>query len=163
MAIQSRKGQYDKFDPEKLLPGEWAVVTQGDPNSGDGLSVYMCFKAGTVKRMATYEDMVENINQASGDAIAKQIQAAISAAITACKNATQAAQTQTSAAEQAAADARAAITSTNQAATAANTAAARAEKAAENIEGLIDNTRVTNIENDVAAIKELLANALITE
>lgn len=67
MAIQSRRGAYNKFDPQKLLPGEWAVVISGDPNAADGLAVYMCFKAGTVKRMATYEDMVENIANATED------------------------------------------------------------------------------------------------
>ena len=51
----------------------------------------------------------------------------------------------------------------NKAVIAAQAAAERANKAAENIEGLIDGTRVTNIENDVAAIKEFLANALITD
>lgn len=51
----------------------------------------------------------------------------------------------------------------NRAAAAANEAAARAEKAAENIEGLIDNTRVTNIENDVAALKQLMSKALISD
>lgn len=62
MAIQNRMGLYKDFNPEKLLPGEWAVVLSGDPKAADGTSVYMCFNAGKVKRMATYEDMVENIN-----------------------------------------------------------------------------------------------------
>lgn len=163
MAIQCRRGPYNKFDPQKCSPAEWNVITSGDPNAADGLSVYICFKAGVVKRMATFEDMVENIDQASGEAIAKQIQAAISAAINACENATQAAQTQASAAEQAAADARTAITAVNQAASAANTAAERAIKAAENIEGLIDNTRVTNLETKVNALTQAMGNTLSTE
>ena len=33
MAIQMRRGEYGKFDPEKLLPAEWAVVLSGDPNT----------------------------------------------------------------------------------------------------------------------------------
>ena len=61
MAIQSRRGQYGDFDPSKLLPGEWAGVLSGDPNAKDGKSIYYAFAAGNVKRMATYEDMVENI------------------------------------------------------------------------------------------------------
>lgn len=67
MAIQTRRGSYDDFDPAKMLPGELATVTSGDPGANDGRSVYACFAAGDVKRMATYEDMQENINQATQD------------------------------------------------------------------------------------------------
>lgn len=58
MAIQTRRGSYNDFDPEKLLPGEWAAVTDGDPEGRDGTSIYMCFGPGQVKRMATYEDVI---------------------------------------------------------------------------------------------------------
>lgn len=68
MATQSRRGVFNDFDPDKMLPGEWAVVMEGDPNAEEGESVYMCFKAGSVKRMATYDDMVENIKKALADA-----------------------------------------------------------------------------------------------
>lgn len=68
MAIQVRHGVFKDFDPDKMLPAEWAVVMDGEPNSEDGESVYMCFKVGCVKRMCTYEDMVENIKKALGDA-----------------------------------------------------------------------------------------------
>lgn len=61
MAIQNRRGPYAKLDTVKLLPGEYAIVLQDDPFCADGKSVYICFKAGDTKRMATYEDMVENI------------------------------------------------------------------------------------------------------
>ena len=67
MAIQTRRGAYDDFDPAKMLPGELATVTSGDPGADDGRSVYACFAAGDVKRMATYEDMLENISQATQD------------------------------------------------------------------------------------------------
>lgn len=67
MAIQTRRGAYDDFDPAKMLPGELATVTSGDPGADDGRSVYACFAAGDVKRMATYEDMQENISQATQD------------------------------------------------------------------------------------------------
>lgn len=67
MAIINRKGQFVDFDPSKMLPGEWAVVLDGDSNSKDGKSIYMCFSAGVVKRMATYDDMVDNINNATED------------------------------------------------------------------------------------------------
>lgn len=60
MAIQMRRGDYNKFVPSKLLPAEWAVVQQNDPNAESGESIYIAFESGNVKRMATYEDMVEN-------------------------------------------------------------------------------------------------------
>lgn len=65
MAIQERRGNYSDFDPEKMVPGEWATVLSGDPNASDGKSIYHCFSAGNVKRMATYEDMEDNINRAT--------------------------------------------------------------------------------------------------
>lgn len=65
MAIQNRRGVYDKFDPQKMVPGEWAVVISGDEHAIDGKAVYMCFAAGNVKRMATYEDMKENVAAAA--------------------------------------------------------------------------------------------------
>ena len=67
MAIQTRRGSYDDFDPAKMLPGELATVTSGDPGANDGRSVYACFAAGDVKRMATYEDMQEDISQVTQD------------------------------------------------------------------------------------------------
>ena len=62
MAIQHRRGIYENFDPTKLLPGEWAIVLSGDSSAEDGRAAYMCFAAGDVKRMATFEDMEENID-----------------------------------------------------------------------------------------------------
>lgn len=58
MAIQSRRGPAAKFDPAKLLPGEWAVEL-------DAKRVHMCFAAGDTRRMATYEEMKENIEDAT--------------------------------------------------------------------------------------------------
>ena len=52
MAIQVRRGVKDDFDPTKMLPGEWAVSIDTDTNNQ---IVWMCFKAGVVKRMGTYE------------------------------------------------------------------------------------------------------------
>lgn len=60
MAIQDRGGKKEDFDPDKMLPREWAVCT-------DTKEVYKCFAAGDVRRMATYEEMVENINNATED------------------------------------------------------------------------------------------------
>lgn len=104
MAIQLRRGAYSDFDPDKMLPGELAVVTSGDPGADDGRSVYACFVAGDVKRMATYEDMEENIDQATQDiqeAFSAQLTQKISQADTAISQA----QTATSAANTAAQEA----------------------------------------------------------
>lgn len=86
MAIQHRRGVFNQFDPTKLLPGEWAVVLSGDTSTEDGKAVYACFAAGDVKRMATFEDMVENIASADAAIVAQltqgaaQVEAAIEAA-----------------------------------------------------------------------------------
>lgn len=60
MAIQMRRGLRKDFNPAKMLAGEWAVSI--DPTSENQI-VWMCFGAGIVKRMGTYEDFVENINE----------------------------------------------------------------------------------------------------
>lgn len=65
MAILIRRGDYNYFDIAKMLPGEFALVTTNDPNSEDGTAVYICVKTGSAKRLATYEDMLENIDQAA--------------------------------------------------------------------------------------------------
>lgn len=76
MAIQNRRGPFQKLDTSKLLPGEWAIVLQDDPCCKDGKAAYLCFKAGDTKRISTYEDMVESIENATED-----IQAALTAAV----------------------------------------------------------------------------------
>ena len=58
MAITMRIGTYDKFDPRKMVAGEYAVVTSGDPDTSDGKAIYMCFSPGDVKKLSTYEDFV---------------------------------------------------------------------------------------------------------
>lgn len=114
MAIQMRRGSGSKFLPSKLLPGEWAVVLDSDPSTG-GRAVYVCFSAGTVKRMATMEDMASQIIDACQDVI-DQLTAGVNAA--------------TSRADTAAGNANTATTKANSAATAANNAASLANKAA---------------------------------
>lgn len=69
MAIQVRRGNYADFDPDKMLPGEWACVLESDPVVEDGRSVFICFSAGNVKRMATYEDMVAQFGAMTDDII----------------------------------------------------------------------------------------------
>lgn len=56
MAIQMRRGQFEQFDPSRLLPGEWAVVLSGDSGASDGRTAYICFAAGDVKRVLTDGD-----------------------------------------------------------------------------------------------------------
>lgn len=67
MAILMRRDDYDGFDPSKLRAGEWAVVMGEDPDTKDGKSVYMCFSAGNVKRMSTYEDMKDNMENLNNE------------------------------------------------------------------------------------------------
>lgn len=64
MAIQMRRGQKADFDPTKMLPGEWAVSIDSDTNNQ---IVWMCFRAGVVKRMGTYEDFRAQIAEATAD------------------------------------------------------------------------------------------------
>lgn len=59
MAIQNRRGVYTDFDPTKLLPGEYAIVQSGDPDTANGFAIYMCFTTGNVKRVATVEELQE--------------------------------------------------------------------------------------------------------
>lgn len=64
MAIQVRRGQKADFDPTKMLPGEWAVSIDSDTNNQ---IVWMCFRAGVVKRMGTYEDFKRQIAEATAE------------------------------------------------------------------------------------------------
>ena len=81
MAITTRHGPYNKFDPQKLRTAEIAVVTEGDPHASDGKAIYQCFSPGDVKRMATYEDMVDQIDEAGGDAIDNHIEQKVGTAL----------------------------------------------------------------------------------
>lgn len=62
--IQMRRGLRRDFDPAKMFPGEWAVTV--DPETENQI-VYMCFQAGVVKRMGTYEDFKEQVREATDD------------------------------------------------------------------------------------------------
>ena len=64
MAIQVRRGLKKDFDPYKMLPGEWAVSID---NQTQNQIVWMCFAAGVVKRMGTYEDFKAQIEEATGE------------------------------------------------------------------------------------------------
>ena len=64
MAIQNRHGTYPYFDKGKMVVGEIAVVTGGDPNTTDGKSVYMCFGNGNCQRFTTAEELQDAITRA---------------------------------------------------------------------------------------------------
>lgn len=55
MAIQSRRGNISNFDKSKMLPGEWGIAL-------DSQEAFVCFGAGTTKKMATYEDYQDMID-----------------------------------------------------------------------------------------------------
>lgn len=67
MAIQIRNGKYEDFNPNKMVTGELAVVTSGDPASNTGRTLYVCFATGTVKRIVSYEDFQNEIQNATED------------------------------------------------------------------------------------------------
>lgn len=116
MAKQIRYGAYADFQPEKMVTAELACVISGDPAVGDGMSLYICFSPGVVKRIATYADFereIQNATQEIQDAFTEDVQAAIQAAVNAINNANDA------------------ITQANEAAEQALSAAADAEEAAE--------------------------------
>lgn len=69
MALQNRRGIFEKFDPTRLLPGEYAIVLSGDTVAKDGKAVYICFAAGDVKRLATYEDMHDYLLDNTADTL----------------------------------------------------------------------------------------------
>lgn len=115
MAIQNRRGNESDFDPNKMLQGEWATAT-------DTEKVWMCFKPGKVRRMATYEDMVENIGEAT-----EEIKTEFTAGV---KSATEAATGAANTANKAAKTASDASNTANAAAETAMNAAEKAEAAA---------------------------------
>lgn len=133
MAIQNRRGVYKDFDPSKLLPGEWAVVTSGDTKSNDGSSVYVCMKTGNVKRMSTYEDMMSEVTTMKNDVKSELTQdmsqvkdQAFQAALNANREAGQAVNAAKSASD--------ATALANAAAKLANTAAEKANNAVKTVE-----------------------------
>ena len=63
MAIQHRRGAYADFNPSKMTPGELAVVQSGDPSATDGKTVYMAFAAGDVRRLATLDEMHDQVSE----------------------------------------------------------------------------------------------------
>lgn len=149
MAITMRHGPYNKFDPQKLRTGEIAVVTEGDPHASDGKAIYQCFSPGDVKRMATYEDMADQIEEAGGEVIDNHIEEKVGVALKACEDAAKAAQDAKTNADKAVSSANTAASSASTAANTANKAAEAASKAAEDCKNLIDEKHVAEIEKAV--------------
>lgn len=163
MAITMRHGPYNKFDPQKLRTSEIAVVTEGDPHASDGRAVYVCFSPGDVKRMATYEDMVENVDASCKEVIDNHIEEKVGVALKACEDATKAAQDAKTNADKAVSSANTAASSADTAAKSANEAAEKALEAVKKCEGLMDNTKVTALEEKMKKVLELLKNVVSTE
>lgn len=149
MAIIMRHGPYNKFDPQKLHTAEPAVVTEGDPHASDGKTIYQCFSPGDVKRMATYEDMVDQIDEAGGEVIDNHIEEKVGTALKACEDATKAAQDAKTNADKAVSSANTAASNASTAANTASKAAETATKAAEDCRNLIDEKHVAEIEKAV--------------
>lgn len=62
MAIRNRRGNKADFDPGKMLSGESAVVI-------DNEEMHIAFAPGRTKKIATYEDMVQNIKDANQEIV----------------------------------------------------------------------------------------------
>lgn len=64
MGIYVRRGMEADFDPDKMKPGEWAVSINTDRRKQ---KIWMCFAPGVVKRMGTYEDFADQIEDATDE------------------------------------------------------------------------------------------------
>ena len=133
MAIQMRRGDYADFDPTKLVAGELAVVTSGDPNSDTGRALYICFEPGIVKRVTDYEDLIDQINAATQEIqqrFTSSVEQSARDALSFAESASSSAGTASSASE----SATAASQSASSAQAAAESAAAAAKDAKEYVD-----------------------------
>ena len=154
MAIQYRRGKWSDFDPAKLKPGEAALILSNDPASSDGKSVYFCFAAGNVKRMATYDDMKDDIENATSEIQSQYTQE--------IEQTLEDAKTQIAKIEDATTNANNAALQANQAASSAKQATAAFEQA---VEGTVinDNTPSLNTTYSSQKISQLLESFEIPE
>lgn len=93
MAIQHRHGEFKDFDPNKMVTAELAVVTSGDPASPTGRTLYICFAPGIVKRIVSYEDFENELQNATEEiqqAFTQEIRTAIENSIAATNAANEA-------------------------------------------------------------------------
>lgn len=170
MAIQVRRGRKLNFDPHKMLPGEWAVSTDVETQNQ---IIWMCFAAGVVKRMGTYEDFKQQIEEATDDIRQKYEQTFNEIKVymeglknttegyknTASEKAAQATQAATTATQKAAAAAASEVTATQKAAEAARSAssaqaskeAAEASKTAAAVSEAIATEKATESSNSAAS------------
>lgn len=139
MAIQVRRGKKKDFDPDKMLPGEWAGTT-------DTKEVFFAFAPGDTKKMATYEDMEENIREATGEITAgltEGVNTAIQQAETAAQNADQAVGNMEQTITQLVQETGTAVEQAETAAQTANTAAQDAQDAAQEAREAAENIGTT--------------------
>ena len=128
-----RRGDYADFDPTKLVAGELAVVTSGDPNSDTGRALYICFEPGVVKRVTDYEDLIDQINAATQEIqqrFTSSVEQSARDALSFAESASSSAGTASSASE----SATAASQSASSAQAAAESAAAAAKDAKEYVD-----------------------------
>ena len=107
--------------------------------------------------------MVDQIDEAGGDAIDNHIEQKVGTALKACEDATKAAQDAKTNADKAVSSANTAASSADTAAKSANEAAEKALEAVKKCEGLMDNTKVTALEEKMKKVLELLKNVVSTE
>lgn len=126
MAIQNRRGVYNNFTPSKMVPGEFAVVQSGDPNGKDGKAVYIAFGTGDARRLATADDIEQEIDASTesiADALVQRFEDAVADDLEAAQTA-----------------ATNAGTSASAASTKAHEASESAAQAAQTVANIIDNT-----------------------
>ena len=63
MAIQNRRGQVIKLDPNKLLPAEFAAAL-------DAEELHLCFAPGETKQVAFSDDIIELVDAHTGEVVA---------------------------------------------------------------------------------------------
>lgn len=95
-----RRGVYSKFDPDRMVAGEWAIVLSGAQDAANGQAAYVCFAPGQVKRVATVEDMATIIANAEPE-VAKSITDAATKFVTDTNEAIKLAESKRAAAESA--------------------------------------------------------------
>lgn len=129
--ILTRRGLKKDFDPDQMTAGEWAVSID---TAKENQIVWMCFAPGVVKRMGTYDDFQNAIQDISDDIADVYIQAfdEIKASMEQLEAQTEAYKnTASQKATEAAASAQTATTQAGQAASSASMAAAKADAAAD--------------------------------
>lgn len=145
MAIQTRKGPEKDFDPNKLLPGEFAGTT-------DTKRIFYAFAAGDTKEMATYEDMQQEIKNATGDIVA-ELTDGVETAITNTNKATESANQAAMDANTAKEEAETATMKANQATSDADVAAKAALEAAEKADKAVIDDSISSTSKTYSSSK----------